>query len=75
MYIATLKAQRTGGTRWVEISNIFDADGNPVLIKIHVSRTNGDRSNVAIDAPKNVFLRQKDEANGKHDSNLGIGNA
>ena len=74
MYIATLQARITGGTKFVEIGNVFDSEGNPVIVRVLISRTNGDRASVAIDAPKSVSLRQKEDQDGMHADGIRNGN-
>lgn len=67
MYAIDLIAR---GTKCIELSEVFDAQGKPIKIDLYLSRAESKQGKIAIDSPQSVRIRIRDTVDGKynHDS-------
>ena len=74
MYVVKLRVKKDA----VTITNVFDAQGNPLTLKVRVGSADRGRASVAIETDRSVVLRREIEnESGVHDGDngsSGIGN-
>ena len=65
MYVIDLEAR---GTKCIELSQVFDAQGKPIKIDLYLSRAEIKQGSIGIEAPKSVRIKIKDLIDGSYDN-------